>query len=110
MKVSVDGKAVNAAIIADNNITKEIVQSNINQLKDSMAEQGLKLDNISVLVGDGSSRDKDMDEFRMLLTKENIDQHSDLGDENNSNLFQENSGNFYRNGYAFSQNGVDLFI
>jgi hypothetical protein len=75
-----------------------------------MTEQGLKLDDISVLVGDGSSRDKDMDEFRMLLTKENIDQAADLEEENNSNLFQESSGNLYRTGQEFSQNGVDLFI
>jgi len=110
LKVSVEGKIVNAAIVADNNITKEIIQSNLQQLKDSMTEQGLKLDDISVLVGDGSSRDKDMDEFRMLLTKENIDQAADLEEENNSNLFQESSGNLYRTGHEFSQNGVDLFI
>ena len=78
LKISVEGKTVNAVIVADNNITKEIIQSNLQQLKDSMAEQGLKLDNISVSVGDGSSRDKDMDEFRMLLTRENMDQDADF--------------------------------
>lgn len=110
LKISVEGKTVNAVIVADNNMAKEIIQSNLQQLKDSMAEQGLKLDNISVSVGDGQSGDRDMDEFRMLLTKENMDQNADMEDENNSNLIEQNSGIFHKTGYMLSQSGVDLFI
>ena len=110
MKISVQGKTVNAAIMADSNITKEIIQSNLHQLKDSMADQGLKLDNISVLVGDGTSRDRDFDEFRMLFTKDQMNQDSEAEHESNSNLIEQNSRHLYRSGYEFSKSGVDLFI
>ena len=110
LKVSVEGKAVNATIVADNNITKEIIQSNLRQLKDSMADQGLKLDDISVLVGEGASSGRDMDEYRMFLARKNMDQPAGMEENISSNPMERNSGSFYRAGYMFSQSGVDLFI
>lgn len=110
MKVSVDGKVVSATIIVDNSFTKDIIQSNIHQLKDSMAEQGLKLDSLSVLVGGEGSRDMNMDDFRSLLTEEKIDQLIEHEDENPGNLMEQNSGNLHLSRGLSAQSGVDLFI
>lgn len=110
MKVSVDGKVVSATIIADNSFTKDIIQSNIHQLKDSMVEQGLKLDSLSVLVGGEGSRDMNMDDFQSLPREEKIDQLIEHENENPGNLMEQNSGNLYLSRGSSAQSGVDLFI
>lgn len=110
MKISVEGKVVNATIVTDNHLAKEIIQSNIQQLKDSMAEQGLKLENINVSVGDGKSRDDTMDQFRMFLENDGANEQAQQENENHNAQMMQMFGNLHRPGYVYSQSGVDLFV
>ena len=108
LKVAVEGRTVNATIIADNSITRDIVQSNINQLKESLAEQGMKLDSLSVLVGEGQ-RDRNMDEHRTLLSQQETET---MTNENESyeNTLGQSPENILRQGLANSLGGVNLFV
>ena len=110
LKVSVDGKIVNATIVADNNITKDIIQSNLQLLKDSIDAQGLKIDNISVFIGGDGSANRDMDEFRMLLKGERVDHQEENEDNNYDAQADETSEDYYKSRLSFSSSGVNLFV
>ncbi len=55
MSVSTSGESVRATIIAENNIVKSVIESNLSQLKESMTHQGVKIDSFNVLVGGNAS-------------------------------------------------------
>ena len=55
MNVSTSGETVRATIIAENNIVRSIIESNLSQLKDSLTHQGVKIDSFNVLVGGNAS-------------------------------------------------------
>lgn len=55
MNVSTSGETVRATIVAENNIVKSIIESNLSQLKDSITHQGVKVDSFNVLVGGNAS-------------------------------------------------------
>ena len=56
MKISTTGEGLRTIIVAENQAVKQMIESNLSQLRDSMAGQGLKIDSFEVLVGgDGSS-------------------------------------------------------
>jgi len=55
MSVSTSGDSVRATIVAENNMVKSVIESNLSQLKDSITLQGVKIDSFNVLVGGNAS-------------------------------------------------------
>jgi len=51
MNIITSGDGVRTVIVAENQAVKQLIESNLSQLRDSMLSQGLKLDGFSVLVG-----------------------------------------------------------
>ena len=51
MNIITSGDGVRTVILAENQAVKQVIESNLSQLRDSMLSQGLKLDGFSVLVG-----------------------------------------------------------
>jgi flagellar hook-length control protein FliK len=51
MNIITSGDGVRTVIVAENQAVKQVIESNLSQLRDSMLSQGLKLDGFSVLVG-----------------------------------------------------------
>lgn len=51
MNVTTAGDSVRTVIIAENHTVKQIIENNLLQLKDSMQNQGLKVDSFTVMVG-----------------------------------------------------------
>jgi len=58
MSVSTVGETVRTTIIAENHAVKQVIENNLSQLKDSMSAQGLKMDNVTVLVGGESQQNQ----------------------------------------------------
>ena len=51
MNVSTSGESVRTTIVTENHFVKQVIEGNLSQLKDSLANQGIKVDHFSVLVG-----------------------------------------------------------
>lgn len=51
VNVSTSGESVRTTIITENSFVKQVIENNLSQLKDSLASQGIKVDQFSVLVG-----------------------------------------------------------
>ncbi len=62
LKISKENGIISAQFVAENQKVKEIIESNFNQLKDTLKHQGIEISNLSVTVGQESSQDK-MDQF-----------------------------------------------
>ena len=56
MNVSTSGESVRATIVAENHVVKAIIENNLSQLKESLTQQGVKIDSFNVLVGGNSSQ------------------------------------------------------
>jgi flagellar hook-length control protein FliK len=57
MNIITSGDGVRTVIVAENQAVKQVIESNLSQLRDSMLSQGLKLDGFSVLVGGDSNQE-----------------------------------------------------
>ncbi|MBT4259712.1 MAG: flagellar hook-length control protein FliK [Nitrospina sp.] len=57
MNIITSGDGVRTVILAENQAVKQVIESNLSQLRDSMLSQGLKLDGFSVLVGGGGNQE-----------------------------------------------------
>ncbi len=55
MNIVTSGDGVRTVIVAENQAVKQVIESNLSQLRDSMLSQGLKLDGFSVFVGGDSN-------------------------------------------------------
>ena len=55
MNISTSADGVRTLIVAENQAVKQLIENNLSQLRDSMANQGLKLDGFSVQVGGDSN-------------------------------------------------------
>ena len=51
LNITTVGESVRTVIIAENHAVKQTIESNFNQLRDAMNDQGLKVDSFSVTVG-----------------------------------------------------------
>jgi flagellar hook-length control protein FliK len=51
MNITTSGDSVRTVIVAENHAVKQVIENNFNQLRDAMAEQGLKVDSFTVTVG-----------------------------------------------------------
>ena len=57
MNIITSGDGVRTLIVAENQAVKQVIESNLSQLRDSMLSQGLKLDGFSVFVGGDSNQE-----------------------------------------------------
>ena len=51
LNITTVGESVRTVIVAENQAVKQTIESNFNQLRDAMNDQGLKVDSFSVTVG-----------------------------------------------------------
>lgn len=89
LKVVTEQGIVAAKFIAESNQVKEIIETNMQLLKDSLEKQGLSIDNVSVQVGQEKQR-----EFR-----EQNSYHSKNKDSNNGTKYGSNELNIGKVGY-----------
>ena len=52
MKISVDGGRVMAKVVTESLMAKDAIETQLYQLRESLATQGIKIDKFSVFVGD----------------------------------------------------------
>ena len=51
MNIITSGDTVRTVLVVENHAVKQVIENNFNQLRDSMGEQGLKVDSFTVTVG-----------------------------------------------------------
>jgi flagellar hook-length control protein FliK len=55
LKVSIENQVVTARFVAESQQVKQIIETNLNQLRDHLRENGLQVDNLTVSVGTGAN-------------------------------------------------------
>jgi len=62
MNLITSGDTVRTVLVVENHAVKQVIENNFNQLRDSMGEQGLKVDSFTVTVGGESNLQNSSDE------------------------------------------------
>jgi flagellar hook-length control protein FliK len=62
MNIITSGDTVRTLLVVENHAVKQVIENNFNQLRDSMGEQGLKVDSFTVTVGGESNQQNLSDE------------------------------------------------
>ena len=62
MNIITSGDTVRTVLVVENHAVKQVIENNFNQLRDSMSEQGLKVDSFTVTVGGESNQKNSSDE------------------------------------------------
>lgn len=62
MNIITSGDTVRTMLVVENHAVKQVIENNFNQLRDSMSEQGLKVDSFTVTVGGESNPKNSSDE------------------------------------------------
>jgi flagellar hook-length control protein FliK len=62
MNIITSGDTVRTVLVVENHAVKQVIENNFNQLRDSMGEQGLKVDSFTVTVGGESNLQNSSDE------------------------------------------------
>ena len=62
MNIITSGDTVRTVLVVENHAVKQVIENNFNQLRDSMGEQGLKVDSFTVTVGGESNQQNSSDE------------------------------------------------
>lgn len=103
LKITTQNNIVTAQFVAESQQVKEVLQANFNNLKDTLQQLGLIIDEISVSVGQQNSESRQQFEqnqqkskHRMSQIINNINDAEDINVENN-----------YDNPYELSDNQVD---
>lgn len=107
LKVLTENGIVTAKILADNHKVKEILESNLNELKQSLSENGIEVTELSVSVGQDDSSQRQLENFfkeqeksklRISQIVKNIMTDTEMNEEdttNNSELdFYDSSVNY----------------
>ncbi len=55
IEITVDDNSVRTTIVADHSAVKDVIENGLNDLKNALLQQGLKIDNLTVLLGGGSA-------------------------------------------------------
>jgi flagellar hook-length control protein FliK len=58
LKIAVENQVVTARFVAESQQVKEIIETNLNQLRDHLRENGLQVDNLTVSVGTGANEQR----------------------------------------------------
>jgi flagellar hook-length control protein FliK len=105
MNINTSGDSVKTTIIAENQAVKQAIEANLNQLKDSFTNQGMKIESFEVLVGGEPG------------FKENRQSHSQGGNFGNSNgtgyeqdQVETNMVGAYPSRYDVSAGGVSVIV
>ena len=62
MNIITSGDTVRTVLVVENHAVKQVIENNFNQLRDSMSEQGLKVDSFTVTVDGESNQQNSSDE------------------------------------------------
>ena len=62
MNIITSGDTVRTVLVVENHAVKQVIENNFNQLRDSMGEQGLKVDSFTVTVGGESNQQNSSDQ------------------------------------------------
>jgi flagellar hook-length control protein FliK len=62
MNIITSGDTVRTVLVVENHAVKQVIENNFNQLRDSMSEQGLKVDSFTITVGGESNQQNSSDE------------------------------------------------
>ncbi len=80
MKVTMDSHSMKATMIADTPYVKEVIESNLNELKRSLADSGIKVEQFSVFVGHGYNHNNTGHELIHHTDKIDIPDNVDIVD------------------------------
>jgi len=82
VRLSMENGIISAKFLAESEKVKEILESNFNQLKDSLKQQGMMIQEFSVSVDSGSSKENMFFERKRVFNKkvEQIDTSFDYND------------------------------
>ncbi|MBI5184617.1 MAG: flagellar hook-length control protein FliK [Nitrospinae bacterium] len=106
VQVSVAGDNVTAKLMTDNSIARDILEKNIHQLRDSFSEQGLKVQQMSVHVGN-DPRQQAADHFRPFYMEKGFSRMNSAGAGEDE---QMNQPVLSRNGAGYSdKGGISVF-
>lgn len=103
LKITTQNNIVTAQFVAENQQVKEVLQANFNNLKDTLQQLGLIIDEISVSVGQQNSESRQQFEQNQQKSKHRMSQIiNSINDDDDINV--ENN---YDNPYELSDNQVD---
>ena len=80
MKVTMESNSMKVTAIADTPYVKEVIESNLNELKRSLADSGIKVDQFSVFVGHGYNHNNTGHELIHHTDKIDIPDNVDIVD------------------------------
>lgn len=105
MNINTSGDSVKTTIIAENQAVKQAIETNLNQLKDSFTNQGMKIESFEVMVG-GEPGFKE--------NRQHQSQGGNLGNSNRTGFEQEaieaNLVGAYPSRYDVSPGGVSVIV
>jgi len=105
MNINTSGDSVKTTIIAENQAVKQAIETNLNQLKDSFTNQGLKIESFEVMVG-GEPGFKE--------NRQSQSQGGNFGNSNKTEFEQEeieaNLAGAYPSRYDVSPGGVSVIV
>ncbi len=105
MNINTAGDSVKTTIIAENQAVKQAIEANLNQLKDSFTNQGMKIESFEVMVG-GEPGFKE--------NRQHQSQGGNFGNSNKTGFDQEavetNLAGAYPSRYDVSPGGVSVIV
>ena len=75
VKISIENGVMNAKFLADSIKVKETLESSLNNLKESLKEQGLQVQNLSVSVDSGRSQNQNFEQNNLVYLNNRKDYH-----------------------------------
>jgi flagellar hook-length control protein FliK len=93
LKVLVENQVVTARFVAESQQVKQIIETNLNQLRDQLRESGLMVDNLSVSIGTGTNEQ---------FFNQTAGNQGQSGDSQNSHVYSDGQTDFSMDGDAVS--------
>ncbi len=103
LKIITERGIVTAQFVAESQQVKEIIEANFNHLKNVLQEQGLKVDQLSVSVGQQHQNDTDHEFKKQGKSKKRVQQIIDTVNGGEVDLYEDSP----TNPYELSDNQVD---
>ena len=72
VQVSIENGNISAKFLAESEKVKEILESSFNQLKETLEQQGMNIQNLDVSVGNGNNNERYFLQKRMMMSKTKI--------------------------------------
>ena len=104
MHITTENNQVMIKILTEIPLVKEIIETNVNQLRAELQNQGLEIDKFDVSVNHGSGKKEDTENLPFRKTKDKADDNNTVEDIKEKNkaatLFREDGEN---------ETGIDFF-